>query len=148
VRYLHQLQGRLREQLEAGRLAKIFRLESDLLPIIARMESHGFAVNVEKMREIRSQSDRNATILASELRTDFDEERLNLGSPQQLVDAFKEAGVELHDTSEQTLCALDDPRAKKFWLGELKPNSLQASKRFCAPNDQAVFTPLSTRWVP
>ena len=37
---------------------------------------------------------------------------------------------------------------KKFWLGELKPNSLQASKRFCAPNDQAVFTPLSTRWVP
>ena len=148
VRYLHQLLARLLEQLEARRLTKIFRLESDLLPIIARMESHGFAINVEKMREIRSQSDRNATILASELRTDFDEERLNLGSPQQLVDAFKEAGVELHDTSEQTLCALDDPRAKKIlaWRAETK---LSASVKTLLRAERsgrlhATFNPLDT----
>ena len=112
------------------------------------MESHGFAVNVEKMREIRSQAETNATILASELRIDFDEERLNLGSPQQLVDAFKEAGVELMIPASRLFALWMIHVRRKFWLGELKPNSLQASKRFCAPNDQAVFTPLSTRWVP
>jgi DNA polymerase family A/3'-5' exonuclease/Bifunctional DNA primase/polymerase, N-terminal len=148
VRYLHQLRGRLLEQLEAQGLTKIFRLESDLLPIIARMESHGFAVNVQKMREIRTQADRNATILASELRRDFDEAGLNLSSPQQLVDAFKEAGVNLHDTSEQNLCALGDPRAKKIlaWRAETK---LSASIKTLLRAERsgrihATFNPMGT----
>ena len=84
--------------------------------IVARMEVHGFPVDVTKMREMREAVDTNAATLASGIRADFGDQRLNPGSPRQLVEAFKATGVEIEDNSEETLRALNDPRAQKILL--------------------------------
>ena len=48
--------------------------------IVARMEVHGFPVDVTKMREMREAVDTNAATLASGIRVDFGDQGLNPGS--------------------------------------------------------------------
>jgi ribonuclease D len=85
VRYLHRLKDRLIKELDAAGLSAVFEMESRLLPIIAAMETHGFAIDVALMRTLKETADRNASDLAAQLRKDFADEQLNPGSPPQLL---------------------------------------------------------------
>ena len=98
VRYLLPLKGVLSEKLEAAGLTRIFELESRLLPIIARMEIHGFAVDTARMREMREAARKKADAIAVELRIAFDNPKLNPGSTKQLMAAFEATGVKLENT--------------------------------------------------
>jgi DNA polymerase I-like protein with 3'-5' exonuclease and polymerase domains len=148
VRYLHRLKSVLSEKLEAAGLARIFELESKLLPIIARMEIRGFAVDTARMREIRDTARKRADAIAAGLRIAFGNPKLNQGSRKQLLTAFEEAGIKLEDTEEDTLSALDDPRARQLldWRGEAKLSSniqtlLNAEH---GGRIHAIFNPLGT----
>jgi DNA polymerase-1 len=125
VRFLHRLKDRLVKELEAMKLGAVFEMESRLLPIIAGMETRGFAVDTDRMRKLKEAADHNAGTLAAALRKDFGAEGLNPASPQELLEAFKKDGIELEDTSEETLCALEDPRAQTIlrWRAETKLSS-------------------------
>jgi DNA polymerase I-like protein with 3'-5' exonuclease and polymerase domains len=52
VHYLHRLRRRLSAQLGEVKLATLFRLETALLPIVARMEASGFAIDTDRMRSL------------------------------------------------------------------------------------------------
>jgi DNA polymerase I-like protein with 3'-5' exonuclease and polymerase domains len=148
VRYLHGLREKLSKALAESKLLGVFELETALLPIIAAMEIHGFPVDTDRMLELRARAGANAAVLASELRNAFNDQKLNPASPQELTNAFKSEGVELADTKEETLCALEDPRAKKIlsWRAETKLSSgiktlLDAEH---GGRIRAVFNPLGT----
>ena len=81
------------EKLEAAGLTRIFELERRLLPIIARMEIHGFAVDTARMREMRETARKRADAIAAGLRAAFGHPKLNPGSPDQLLAAFEAVGV-------------------------------------------------------
>ena len=86
------------------------------------METYGFAVDTARMREIRDTARQRADAIAAELRVAFGNPKLNPVSNPQLLEAFEAAGVKLEDTGEETLSALDDPRARQIltWRTEDK----------------------------
>jgi DNA polymerase-1 len=112
VRYLHRLKGALETELECAGLKSVFALEMNLIPIVAAMEHHGFAVDRSKLEEIASTAATEALSFAKGLRDTFASPVLNPESPSQLLEAFKAAGVDIADTAENTLAALSDQRAQ------------------------------------
>jgi DNA polymerase I len=129
VRYLHRLQQRLSVQLGEAKLAKVFRLETALLPIIARMEVSGFSIDADRMRSLRQEADARAAALLAEIRSSFNNDKLNPGSPKQIVEAFNADGVGITDSKEETLAGLDDPRAARLlgWREHAKLSSMIAT---------------------
>jgi DNA polymerase I-like protein with 3'-5' exonuclease and polymerase domains len=129
VRYLHRLQQRLSVQLGEAKLAKVFRLETALLPIIARMEASGFSIDADRMRSLRQEADARAAALLAEIRSSFNNDKLNPGSPKQIVEAFNADGVGITDSKEETLAGLDDPRAARLlgWREHAKLSSMIAT---------------------
>jgi DNA polymerase-1 len=112
VRHLHALAAKLGDELKAAGLEAVFDLEMALIPIIVKMEDHGFAVDGVKLEELQADADGKAVKLADSVRKEFRAPTLNPGSPPQLLAAFKAARVELDNTNEATLVACKDPRAK------------------------------------
>jgi DNA polymerase I-like protein with 3'-5' exonuclease and polymerase domains len=100
VRYLHRLKDQLSQELKALKLEAVFALECKLLPIVARMEIHGFAVDAAWMREMRDAARKKADDIAAGVCTAFGNQKLNPGSNPQLLAAFEANGVKLENTSE------------------------------------------------
>jgi DNA polymerase I-like protein with 3'-5' exonuclease and polymerase domains len=114
VRHLHALRTKLEERLKAANLWEVFELEMCLIPLVIAMEEHGFAVDRPKLEEMRSTAAVTADGLTVRLREGFAEPELSVDSPQQLLAAFKAAGIELDNTDEATLSACSDPRTKEI----------------------------------
>ena len=112
VRYLHALEAKLRTELKAAGLWEVFELEMRLIPIVIEMEHHGFRVDRSKLEEMRAQAATAADHWERTLRETFKAPALNVGSPAQLLEAFKSIGVELENTNEETLGVLEAPEAK------------------------------------
>jgi DNA polymerase-1 len=107
VRYLHQLKGVLEAEIEKADLSRVFKLESDLIPVVVDIERRGFAVDAEKMRAMLDQAEARQSELQTELRTKFGNPTLNPDSPTQIAEAFESVGEKLTSTHEETLTALD-----------------------------------------
>ena len=112
VRYLHRLALMLESELAQDYLSHVFEMECALMPIITRMEMRGFAIDLELIRSMLPQEKERASSLDSKIRATFDTPTLNPNSPEQVQEAFKRAGIDLENTEEETLCAIDDPRAQ------------------------------------
>jgi ribonuclease D len=76
VHYLHRLRRRLSAQLGEVKLATLFRLETALLPIVARMEASGFAIDTDRMQSLRQEADARAAALLPEIRLSFSSDKL------------------------------------------------------------------------
>ena len=98
VEHMYILRKIFDAELKAADLTRIFKLESDLLPIVAKMELHGFAVSVERMEKIRSREDEVAEELERTIRAEFNLPELNVNSPPQLLVAFNNSGENLKST--------------------------------------------------
>jgi DNA polymerase-1 len=95
--------------------------EMALLPIITRMELHGFAVDVGRLKTLLPLQRAKAQARLQGLRDAFGEPELNANSPEQVLEVFKASGIELvkstpdgpqqETTEEELLCTIDDPRA-------------------------------------
>jgi DNA polymerase-1 len=112
VRHLHALRARLTERLQAADLQKVFKLEMRLIPIVVAMEHHGFAVDRDKLEQMRITAAASAERITGQLREKFSQPELNPDSPSQLLEAFRGTGVQLANTDEATLTKLNDDRAK------------------------------------
>lgn len=108
VLHLQALSNKLWGLLESDQLDVVGRLESDLVPVIVEMEAAGIAVDKARLREIETRARSSASDHAGMLRQKLNLPKLNPGSPQQLLEALKAAGIELENTNEETLKAADD----------------------------------------
>jgi DNA polymerase I len=113
VEHLHTLVKILSAELEAADLGRIFAMERELLPIITKMELHGFAISTEQMEKIRDREIGVAGNLEREIKAEFNDQELNVNAPGQLLEAFKKAGVELKSTAEESLIRTKHPMGAK-----------------------------------
>ena len=106
VRYLHQLKAVLEKELGEAGLTRVFKLESDLIPVVVEIERQGFAVDVALLRKQRDQAEKKKRELKAVLRTKFGVPTLNPDSPEQILKAFESVGVTLDSTDESILSGL------------------------------------------
>jgi DNA polymerase-1 len=124
VRHLHQLRVQLGLELAQAKLTKIFELEMALLPVTVAIEQAGFAVDRQKLEAIRDSANasaREGPLRALKEKFGF----VNFDSPEQLLGKFKSIGVELPDTTEDTLVTCEHPAAKLV----LEYRSLEMQRR-------------------
>ena len=114
VEHEHTLRKVLAAEIEKAGLSKIFKLESDLLPVTAKMELHGFAVSPEKMQKIMDRENEICDNLERDIRAEFNLPELNVNSPPQLLEAFEKAGVKLKSTAKDSLIKVKNPIAIKL----------------------------------
>ena len=108
VLHLQALSNKLWGLLESDQLDVVGRLEFDLVRVIVEMEHAGIAVDQDKLREIETKARSSAAEHAGLLRQKLNPPKLNPGSPQQLLEALRAAGIEVENTNEETLKAADD----------------------------------------
>jgi DNA polymerase-1 len=113
VAYLGALREKLIRALDAKGLSRCFKLESQLLPIVAGMSVTGMPIDRERLKqilaEVTSEIEGREEALRQYLGT-----RVNLESPKQLLAAFKALGCPASDTAEATLVTLKHPAAKRL----------------------------------
>jgi DNA polymerase-1 len=107
VLYLHQLKDVLEVEIEKAGLTRVFKLESDLIPVVVDIERRGFAVDAEKMRDMLATTEAKQGELRGILRTQFRIPTLNPDSPTQIAEAFESVGVKVESTNEEALTAVD-----------------------------------------
>ncbi len=123
ARILLPLQERLQELLDREGLVPVSRIEFGVVPAIAEMELAGIKLDVERWRELGRVVRRRRDEAARRLEAHFPEPegvlpleglgpRLNLNSPQQIMEAFRSIGIELPDTRMWTLMTVDHPAAR------------------------------------
>ena len=120
---LPPLGEQLQQELSEEKLSTVSKIEFRAVPAIAEMELAGIKLDPGRWRELEAsvRSRRDETALA--LDAQFPEPegvlpleglgpRLNLNSPQQILDAFRSLGIDLPDTNHWTLLKVDHPAAK------------------------------------
>jgi P4 family phage/plasmid primase-like protien len=105
VRHLHRLLAVQQDALAEAGLALTWTLESRLAPIVVDMINRGFAFNPKGLGVVRENIQRRLDGVTKALLAWFDKPDLNLNSHPQLLAAFASRGVQLADTSEETLKA-------------------------------------------
>jgi DNA polymerase I len=117
------LRERLATALEEEELGAVSKIEFGAVAAIAEMELAGIKLDVMRWRElektVRDRRDRAAERLEAHfpppdgvLPLEGLGPRLNLNSPQQITDAFRQIGIELPDTRVWTLLKVDHQAAK------------------------------------
>ena len=112
VRYLHALKARQIEQLRGAGLERVFELECALIPVVIKMEQAGFAVDAARLTEIRDCARNAANQHKAELAKKFGR-NVNIDSPEELKNALIEAGLQIENTTEENLCAIEHPLAEE-----------------------------------
>lgn len=110
VIHLHALRECLDKDLHKAKLDDVWAMEQSLIPIVVRMEETGFKVDQAALNRIRDQNRIKATELAGQVQTALNA-TFNPGSPDQLINAFRNVGIELDSTAEAVLAELDHPAA-------------------------------------
>jgi DNA polymerase-1 len=108
VAYLHDLLCVLEGELEMNDLRRVWALETELLPVVVKMEATGIRVDRAKLEAIAAEADRQANQAAVDLRTALDNPSLNPASPPQVLAALRAKGITLESTAEEALKAADD----------------------------------------
>jgi DNA polymerase I len=117
------LRERLAASLEEERLEPVSKIEFGAVAAIAEMELAGIKLDVIRWKElertVRERRDRAAERLEAHfpppdgvLPLEGLGPRLNLNSPQQIMDAFRQIGIELQDTRVWTLLKVDHQAAR------------------------------------
>lgn len=117
------LRERLLAALEAEDLIRVSKIEFAAVASIAEMELAGVKLDVARWKELEKTVRERRDEAALALEAHFPEPegvlpleglgpRLNLNSPQQIMDAFRSIGIELPDTKVWTLLKVDHPAAK------------------------------------
>jgi DNA polymerase I-like protein with 3'-5' exonuclease and polymerase domains len=122
VVHLHALQRALQAKLanpanddgdgvEGTDLTRVVALEMSLIPMVVDIRLRGIKIDRSRLEQILKTYEARRKHLAAELRTEFQAPKLNFASPKQLLHALKTLGLELSDTSKETLSAVVEPVA-------------------------------------
>jgi DNA polymerase-1 len=117
------LRERLKEALEAEKLELVSKIEFAAIAAIAEMELAGIKLDGARWKELERAVRERRDKAAERLEAHFPPPdgmlpleglgpRLNLNSPQQITDAFKQLGIELPDTRVWTLLKIDHQAAR------------------------------------
>lgn len=83
------LAERLMQELDDAGLYNVYAdLEVPLAPVLARMEKHGIAVDVDKLEDLRKEAQAATDEAEAKARELVDRPELNLGSPKQLQEVL------------------------------------------------------------
>src|SRR5919199_222530 len=117
------LRERLAEELEKEKLTTVSQIEFRAVAAIAEMELAGIKLDTIKWKDLERTVRKQRDEVALALEAQFPEPegvlpleglgpRLNLNSPQQIIDAFRSLGIELPDTRVWTLLKVNHPAAQ------------------------------------
>jgi DNA polymerase-1 len=117
------LREKLAEALAGEELELVSRIEFGAVAALAEMELAGIKLDVEKWAKLKEVIRGRRDKAAERLESFFPEPegvlpleglgpRLNLNSPQQILEAFRKIGIELPDTKVWTLLKVDHPAAR------------------------------------
>ncbi len=110
VAYLHELRARLEDELYSAGLKEVWRLETQLIPVVVGMEAAGFAMDRQRLENIRVEHRLQAAELSGQVQAALGGS-FSPNSPEQLQKAFEAAGIRIKGTAEATLARLDHPAA-------------------------------------
>jgi DNA polymerase-1 len=110
VEHLHALWQRLEAELEKAGLTDVWAMETGLIPIVASMEATGFTVDRAALERIRDEHRSQAKGLGQQVQAALGA-TINPGSPEQLRQAFRAAGVDIDSTAEAILAEQSHPAA-------------------------------------
>jgi DNA polymerase-1 len=117
------LHERLAAALEEEKLGAVSEIEFGAVAAIAEMELAGIKLNVARWKGLEKTMRERRDRAAERLEAHFPPPdgvlpleglgpRLNLNSPQQIIDAFRQIGIELPDTRVWTLLKVDHQAAR------------------------------------
>lgn len=110
VAYLHELRNRLEGEINSAGLEEVWRLETQLIPVVVGMEATGFAMDRQRLENIRDEHRRQTAELSNQVQAALGG-TFSPNSPDQLRRAFEAAGIGIKSTAEATLARLDHPAA-------------------------------------
>ena len=111
VGHLHALKKKQLNAIAEAGLKEVCELEMQLLPVVVDIEARGFAVNREILENIGEECHQRSLPLEAQLHKLFGSP-INLESPKQLKEAFKEIGVNIPNTSAATMADTDHEAAR------------------------------------
>ena len=97
--------------VEGVDLARVAALEMSLIPLVVDIRLRGIKIDRSRLEQVLSEYEASKKELATELRTELRAPKLNFASSDQLQRALKTFGLELSDTSKETLSAIVEPVA-------------------------------------
>lgn len=116
VVHLHALREKLREELTAAGIGKVWELEERVLHVVVDLTATGFAVDEERLRSIQNRARREGETWGEKIR-----ERLggsfNVASPKQLTAALRGAGFEVDGTDVETVRSIPDQHLVEAIVG-------------------------------
>ena len=112
VRHLHPLRSKLVAAIEAGGLAQVSSLEMRLIPAVIKMEVAGVPVDRSVLLGIKSSALDNKDRLTTELRAFFENPDLNPSSPKQMLASMVDIGLDVKNTSAETLSGVNHEAAR------------------------------------
>jgi hypothetical protein len=125
VAHLHRLQEALQAKLanpadehgdgtEGVDLVRVAALEMALIPLVTDIRLRGIKVDRGRLEQTLASYKDRAKRLATELRNELGAPKLNLSSPAQLIKVLRADGLEIADTSKETLSASPHPVAGRI----------------------------------
>lgn len=119
------LRERLEEKLQEEKLNRVSQIEFGAVAAIAEMELAGIKLDVARWKELEKTVRERRDQAAADLESYFPQPdgvlpleglgpRLNLNSPQQIMEAFRSLGIDLPDTRVWTLLKIDHPAARQL----------------------------------
>ena len=125
VIHLHRLQKVLQAKLtnpaddygdgvEGVDLVRVAQLEMALIPLVVDIRLRGIKIDRSRLEQILKAYEARRKQLAAELRRELRAPKLNFSSPEQLLCTLKTLGLELPDSSKETLSAVVDPLAGRI----------------------------------
>ena len=109
VSHLHALRAELEKFLSENGLLGVFQTEMSLLPVVVQAEAAGFAVDREKLLDLKNRAEGELENALQEIRRLSGSTALNPASPAQVLKALREVGLQANDTSAETLASLTHP---------------------------------------
>ena len=125
VRHLHALRDALQAKLanpgdehgdgaEGVDLARVAALEMSLIPLVVDIRLRGIKVDRARLEQTLTTYRDRAKLLATELRDELGAPGLNFASQVQLLKVLQADGLEIQDTSKETLSASVHPVAGRI----------------------------------
>jgi DNA polymerase I-like protein with 3'-5' exonuclease and polymerase domains len=148
VAHLHALKEKLQHAIVEAGLKEVCELEMQLLPVVVDIEARGFAVNREILENIGEECHQRSLPLEAQLHELFGSP-INLESPKQLKEAFKEIGVNIPNTSAATMANTDHKAARLLleYRGVIKQRQqVETLLKATGPDDRihGHFKPMAT----
>ena len=106
VAHLHDLAGKIGSEIKAAGLFNVMTLELQVLQVVRDMTAAGFAVDVDRLKAIKTRASSGASAAAKTLQAKLGP--INMASPKQLAKALKDAGHDLQSTDNEALQGMKD----------------------------------------